>query len=245
MMRDLRLHSSPDTSVRDALQGFTIARAAGSLRRPEPAAPSVAGGGTGHGAWSGFVAIAIVGLLMLGASALATRSWLGAECEPITYAFEGSPPPQGLAEFQLAVLEVHDRTGLPFAEGAPGRSKLRVVWSDGPVTLAAPSAMASGEDTTRLLAVGGGLWSHAYGGRQLLSATIEVDANRSWPLGMHRADGLAAVFVHELGHVMDLPHSPDPTSFMYDRVAPTEPRWTQHDIERLEKIGRQSGCARR
>ena len=233
------------TPVRDALERITATHAGRGFNGLAPAAASVRDAGRGTVAQnpSGLIAAAIAGLLVLGAFAAATAPWLRAGCEPITYAFEGSPPAQAAADFGLAVQEVHKRSGLVFGEGAPGRSKLRVVWSDHELPTPAPSPMVSGHDTARFLAVGGGLWQSAYGGRQLVNATIKVDGNASWGPGMERGDGLAAVFVHELGHVIGLPHSPDPASFMYDRAMPRVPRWTTYDLEGLAEAGRQAGCA--
>ena len=162
-------------------------------------------------------------------------------CEPITYAFQGSPPARAVAEFSLATQEIHRRSGLLFEEGAAATSKLLVTWSDRGVAGVA-SPVVSEDVRTTLLGVGWGSWRSVEGGRELVAAAIDVDGTASWPLGVDRGDGLAAVFIHELGHVIGLAHSPDPTSFMYRILGARAPRWTAHDLEELARAGGASGC---
>ena len=163
-------------------------------------------------------------------------------CEPITYAFQGSPPDRAVAEFRLATREIRRRSGLLFVEDDPNAAKLLVRWSDRAVADAASSPVASDHGRTALLGVARGHWRSMGGGRQLVAAAIEVDGRISWPLGLERGDGIAAVFVHELGHVVGLAHSPDPTSFMHRILDAQAPRWTAHDLEQLERAGEASGC---
>ena len=163
-------------------------------------------------------------------------------CDAITYTFRGSPPLHVPAEFELATQEIHQRSGLVFKEGKPETSKLVVVWSDADVTKRVSLPLTSDHHAKRVVAIGEGRWRTVQEGREFDDGAIEVDGTAEWPLGLDRGDGLASVFVHELGHVMGLEHSPEPASFMSEVVSPQPPRWTAADLDQLAQVGRESGC---
>ena len=229
-----------DSSVHEAVARFAAVEAAREItparpaERSEPSDPTrrrvafVAG-------CTGFLLVAVVAI------ALATGRSPAPGCEPITYALQGSPPAHARAELGAAISEIHRRTGLEFEEGAPAKPTLVVSWSDRGVTQPGPSPVVS-DGATRAVGFGFGHWRSVAGGRVLANAVIEVDANTPWQLGLHRGDGLGAVFVHELGHVLGLGHSTEPTSFMHYRTFPQTPHWTAPELDELAQAGRQSGC---
>ena len=159
-------------------------------------------------------------------------------CNPITYTFVGSPPAHAVSQFELATAEIHQHSGIVFEDSTPDASALTVRWSDGVATGASP--LISGGSPERALGFASSVWR---GGRELVTATIEVDATASWPAGMSESDGLAVVFVHELGHVVGLDHSPEASSFMYEHMSHEGRHWTGGDREGLAEAGRQLGCA--
>lgn len=223
-----------ETCMRDALEAISAWTPRGERcqQRSRSEASRVPGAGAAR----------LAALLLILGVLLAIGRTNTPSCEPITYTFLGSPPEHAIADFRLATEEIHRRTGLLFEEGARETSKLRVSWSDLTVVAESSPALVSDRVGTRTVGFGEGHWLRVYGGRQLHDATIDIEARFSWPLGMHRGDGLASAFVHELGHVIGLPHSPEPGSFMHYLGSPQPPTWTTEELHQLAHAGRQSGC---
>lgn len=164
-------------------------------------------------------------------------------CEPITYTFEGSPPVHAVSQFELASAEIRQRSGLAFEPGRPNTSKLQIVWSHQGLRVGALPSITSEGQPMRLVGFGTGQWRDVKGGRKLLAATIEIDATAEWAAGTNELDMLTSAFVHELGHVIGLAHSADPTSYMYERISGDPRSWTDFDLEQLAYFGNQVGCS--
>lgn len=230
-----------ESAVRDALAGLTQLR---TLRLPSDRRPSRRPVPPEVELIPGWVSVLFLGALVMVAGVAVAAARAGASgptCAPITYEVQGSPPAFAVAELGKALDEVHARSGLAFTAGEPGSSKLVVRWSRNGVTEGASAG--SEESTGRLLGYGRGTSWQVRGGRVLEAADVEIDATASWRPGLDRRDGLAAVFVHELGHaVLGLEHNVEPTSFMYYRASANAPRWTPDDISEIERISSEFGC---
>lgn len=194
-------------------------------------------------AWS---ALAFVLALAWHGCSFAWADRASTACEPITFAVAGSPPAFVGAELELAMQEIHARTGLVFEResesGAARRPKLLVSWSVGETSRPVSALIVADRSTTGRLGYGAGRWREAEGDRELLEAAVEINGNRSWRRGLEASDALAAVFVHELGHVVGLSHNPDPASFMHHQAGGEARSWTEADAAQLAQLGRQAGC---
>ena len=232
-----------DCAVRNALAGFAAARGRiGWAASPSgPAAEPRATRSVHASARDMVVGIVIAGMLLGAGLVLATGHAQGLGCEAITYALDRSAPAYARSDFNLAIQEIHQRTGLTFEAGEWTTAKLRVGWSDR--RLSRGTSSPGNSDGVRLLGSGQGTWRNAHRGLELVAAAIEIDGTAPWQLGMSRANGLAAVFVHELGHaVIGLAHNQERGSFMYGRASEEPPHWTEGDRDRLARAGLSAGC---
>lgn len=181
-------------------------------------------------------------LVAYGVAILGTARGASGGCALIGYAITGSAPPYLRTELDVAVQEIHRHTGLSFEPRSLKAANLVVRWSSTGVTVAEPTPALSGSEGNRVLGFGAGRWRGRPGDRRLVEGVIELNASKSWTLGLQQGNGLAAVLVHELGHVVGLHHSTDPASFMHDRVSPGIPRWTADDLDQLAEAGRDAAC---
>lgn len=170
---------------------------------------------------------------------LLTSGTTGPACSTISYALVGSPPPGGAHEVRLALDEIEARTGLRFAGEQAGPADLVIAWS--PARIGVRGTGAGQGDGWRVLGRSMASWSRD--GRTFVSGSIVIDATADWRLGLDRRDALAAVLVHELGHVVRLPHADDPSSFMFPTADSSRPTWTATEVRMLAEIGRRAGCA--
>lgn len=173
---------------------------------------------------------------------------LGAEpgCAPITFEVQGSPPPVVLAELDVAMQEIQERTGFVF-EAAPAsveaeRPKLSILWMVDGTPRPTSDLIPADDGARRRLGFGAARWRYSPDRRELLEAVVEVNGSVSWGQGLGSADALAAAFVHELGHVVGLQHNADRASFMYPQARAEAPTWTAEDASQLAWFGEQSGC---
>lgn len=192
--------------------------------------------------------IAVWGSLVFG---LAWHGWssVGAApapaptCSPITFVVEGSPPPFVATELGVALQEMHTRTGLVFAPAVgEAEPKLRIFWAVGETPRPSSPLIEGEHRTAGRLGFGAAHWRTTPVERELVEAAVEVNGNVTWRHGLEAADGLAAVFVHELGHVVGLPHNPDPDSFMHPQATDRKPGWTAADLDLLDRYGQEAGC---
>lgn len=168
------------------------------------------------------------------------------DCAPITFEVVGSPPPFVRTELELAMEEIHERSGFVFEEEtepvAGERPQLSIFWAVGETPSPRPDMVVPHDREQQRLGFGMARWRHLPNRRELLEGVVEVDGSLAWGQGLGSADALAATFVHELGHVIGLQHSADAASFMYPRARKQTPTWSTEDASQLKWFGRQSGC---
>lgn len=101
-------------------------------------------------------------------------------------------------------------------------------------------------------ALGSGVWfSRGEGAdEQLVAGLVQIDAAASNRLPRQVR---AAMYMHELGHVIGLSHVSDEHQIMYPTIAPPSsrtaaaamPEWGGGDLRGLELLGRAAGCSPR
>lgn len=189
-------------------------------------------------------------LLGLALVSYALSAWAGGAsgpaCEPVGFTVAGGDamPKFAMSELAVAMQEIHERTGLTFElqpAGGP-QSRLSVSWTTDGARDPGSAVVGAGGGTSRRLGYGSARWRLLPGGRELIDGVVEVNGDVAWRHGLDVDDGLAAVFVHELGHVVGLPHSADAASFMHESTGGDRPTWTEAEVAELAWIGRQAGC---
>jgi hypothetical protein len=232
-VRQRARHDQRERSVHDALDALATHQAHTRLAGQRQLSTTPMGPGVGA-----LVVVLIAVVAIVGAAAWAARP-APRPCEPIRFVLEGSPPSYVGSELIAATREISRRSGLVFEASDAASATLRIRWTH---HLSAASSVPLSDGATRHLAFGGGAWAYEGGRRTLATALIEVDSSPSWTHGLDRHDSLAAVFAHELGHVVGLAHSQDEASFMHPLARSGTPEWTAEDRAGLERAGHEAGC---
>lgn len=188
--------------------------------------------------WIVVVQIAAAGLA-LGVQLTPEQAPTGAACQAITYAVEGEPTVEELADLGLAMSELHQHSGVTLMESDAKAAQLIVRWTEISIPAPASSPVTAGR---QVLGSATSRWRSLGEHRVLISGVVEVNAKVTWAHGLDRANGLASVLTHELGHVLGLEHSPEPTSFMHPVLTRQKAHWSERDLEQLAAAGRQLGC---
>jgi hypothetical protein len=195
--------------------------------------------GVGGLAAAAAVAAGIAFIVAAGLLSAARPDNVVVACQPVSYAFEGAPPPTAVSEFERALTEIGKRTRLVFVPAPLRSAHLVVMWSD----RAVGGASASHTGTAAgVVGYGHGVWRTVGHIDELVGGTISVDGTVAWATGLDRGNSLGSVFVHELGHVVGLPHSAVASSFMHNPAGPGRPEWSPDDLRQLESVGTRAGC---
>jgi hypothetical protein len=72
---------------------------------------------------------------------------------------------------------------------------------------------------------------------------VTIDNSLRRRAGFVRRDAWGGVFMHELGHVLGLRHSPDPRDLMFRYLDSSPAQWSANDLRRLRAAGSARGCA--
>jgi hypothetical protein len=223
-----------NSAVRQALEGLRA--------RPCPAPVAFSRGTLAPDplASAGLLALllAIVVVVFVAASGPGTSA---RACSAITYAFEGSPPPEVRTEFVAAAHEISRTSGLRFTPAAQEVSRLSVAWV-AEVRVAADGASSAGQHST-VVGRGIGRWHTEGIYRVLDGAAIQINSAWDWSSKRPAGDMLRAVLIHELGHVVGLRHNADPASYMYAHTRATPQHWTAEEQRALKAIGSKAGCS--
>ena len=166
-------------------------------------------------------------------------------CEPIAFSVVGDAIPElATSELAVAMAEIRERTGLVFEKQPEGTgpAKLSIAWTADGTRTSNMEVTGDHGGRARRLGYATASWRHLGGGRELASAVIEINGGVAWRAGVDVDNGLAAVFVHELGHVVGLPHDADPASFMHHRTGGEPTVWTEAEKAALARFGQLSGC---
>jgi hypothetical protein len=75
-----------------------------------------------------------------------------------------------------------------------------------------------------------------------VSGTIVINSTGHLAEGFGVGTRLGSLFLHELGHLVGLAHSPDPRSFMYPYLGVTDQVITPTDAAHLAALGAPTGC---
>jgi hypothetical protein len=199
-------------------------------------------------------AVAAVLLVTLAATVIAVGWWRVAavdagpahpRCQAIQWVFDpGDAPPGGLADVQVAMRRLTSLSGIPFrfVGEAPGALHGGATFADDgapqPVRVGwARSVPASLYGQTDVTWVGGPERAVVEGGTVILNATVAL------PSGFADRRSWGGVLLHELGHLLRVPHSTDAGDVMFPLVEPGPLRWDTADLDILRSAGTRAGCS--
>ena len=174
-------------------------------------------------------------------------------CNPIHYVTNLSGAPAGASgAVASAFALVSAATGMTFVnDGATGEvpspdrqavqpdvygnqwAPVLVAWSAPGASSLLPGGSVIGE--------GGAMWVQSQSGAKVfVTGQAVFDSNATTRLGQILA--LGRLVMHEIGHVMGLGHTTDPTQVMFATALPGSNSYGPGDRAGLSRLGRQAGC---
>lgn len=148
-------------------------------------------------------------------------------CRTITWAPEVPLPEGEQPRLQAAFNEVSRATGIPFAEAAPGQE------ADIDVNIAlVAGSRVDGEGLMEYIPPYANIKGRAISGR--VDGTVGADT----PPELR-----TALYLHEIGHVIGLAHTADPSQVMYEVVEVEDAYgFGAGDLNGLRRLGTEAGC---
>ena len=75
-----------------------------------------------------------------------------------------------------------------------------------------------------------------------ISGSVLLNRDATLPVGTAERASWRGVVLHELGHVVGLDHSPNPSDVMYPSMDVGPADWSPADLAQLTRVSRQLGC---
>jgi len=174
-------------------------------------------------------------------------------CAPIDYVVNLSGAPSfAKADLDAAMAKISAATGfrfvqvgqtsqIPQANWADSQRLGRSGWAPLIIAFATPKQSNLFDAGADQLGNGGSAWVQGPRGKVDVSGEIIINSATSYDPGFGAGTHLASLFLHELGHVVGLSHSPDPNSFMYPYLGVVSQTITPLDAQHLAALSA-GGC---
>ncbi|MCC7077922.1 MAG: matrixin family metalloprotease [Acidimicrobiia bacterium] len=181
-------------------------------------------------------------------------------CRTVAWVFNPAyEPPDGLQAVQAAFERVTEETGVRFEyegevdemlwEGRDPVDRERYGNRWAPILVGwappHPAGLLSSAETVATTHVSTAPDPLTSGNEIVVTAQIVLNADmplvRTGPGRLPPMDSWGSAVLHELGHVLGLDHTEDPTSLMHPRAA-TALDFTHDDLLALRHVGREAGC---
>lgn len=155
-------------------------------------------------------------------------------CAAVSYSVASDAPAGWAPEVAAAFAEVGRLSGVQFRDAKPHDAPAVVVAS-------VASSQLGRHDGVRRVGEADYLRS-ARSDRPVVAGSIRLDRELAVEPKTAADPRLGHVLLHEIGHVIGLDHSPDPTSMM-SAVLSASAVWTASDLAQLRDTGERAGCA--
>ena len=214
-----------EPSLLAVIEGAESGLAGLSNRRRE--SPGLSGSGLGH---DGRLALLGVLTLLVAVAALISTSHSASAsgCRPLRYWFDPTSGPRGVeGDVDSAFDALSKATGVDVVRDPQvgvGRAGVLVAFTQ-----------AARLDGSHRVGFGSGS-SGEFGGSVLLNR------DASLPVGTSKRASWRGVVLHELGHVVGLDHSANPSDVMYPSIDVGPANWSPAELAQLTRVGRRLGC---